>query len=82
MKVFWIDLFSGAGGTSTGVHFADQNATVIACVNHDAKAIESHKVNHPDCEHYVEDIRDFAVEVNQAKALVNANYNGLLKLAI
>lgn len=46
MKLLYIDLFCGAGGTSTGVNLARVNgqecARVIACVNHDAKAIASH----------------------------------------
>jgi len=52
-----IDLFCGAGGTTTG--FANTNglAKVIACVNHDAKAIESHWRNHPEVVHFEEDIR-------------------------
>lgn len=78
MKVFWIDLFSGAGGTSSGVHLANENATVVACVNHDAIAIESHRRNHPFCEHFVEDIRDFNV-VLKLKVLVDelrAKYPG------
>jgi len=58
-KIFYIDLFSGAGGTTTGIHLA--GAEVVACVNHDAKAIESHKENHPDCLHFIEDIRDYKV---------------------
>jgi DNA (cytosine-5)-methyltransferase 1 len=36
-------------------------------VNHDAKAIESHRANHPDCIHYIEDIRDFEVVVKLKK---------------
>lgn len=60
--VFWIDLFSGAGGTSTGIHLAEGSRTfVCACVNHDTNAIYSHKENHPHCLHFIEDIRDFAV---------------------
>lgn len=55
-----VDLFCGAGGTTTGFAQAqlDGNsiAHVIACVNHDAKAIESHWLNHPDVEHFEEDI--------------------------
>jgi DNA (cytosine-5)-methyltransferase 1 len=66
-KVFWIDLFSGAGGTSTGVHLANKNATVVACVNHDKKAIESHYENHKDCKHFTEDIRDFQVVLKLKK---------------
>ena len=30
IEVFWIDLFCGAGGTSTGIHMADVNAEVAA----------------------------------------------------
>jgi DNA (cytosine-5)-methyltransferase 1 len=38
-------------------------ARVVACVNHDTNAIESHKANHPDCIHFIEDVRDFKVVV-------------------
>ncbi len=61
MTIYWIDLFCGAGGTSTGIHLADANAKVIACVNHDENAIESHKANHPDCLHFTEDVRSLKV---------------------
>ena len=61
MKLLYIDLFCGAGGTSTGVSAARLNgercAEVIACVNHDANAIASHASNHPEAVHYTEDIR-------------------------
>ncbi len=59
--VFWIDLFCGAGGTSTGIHFTGENNFVAACVNHDLNAIKSHEKNHPNTIHFVEDIRDFKV---------------------
>ncbi|MES2004306.1 MAG: DNA cytosine methyltransferase [Bacteroidota bacterium] len=56
-----VDLFCGAGGTTTGFEQAilDGNsvAKVIACVNHDPKAIKSHWQNHPDVKHFEEDIR-------------------------
>lgn len=58
-----IDLFCGAGGTTTGFEDAELNvpsvklAKVIACVNHDPIAIKSHWANHPDVEHFEEDIR-------------------------
>jgi len=58
MKEFVIDLFCGAGGTSTGIFLADCDSTVTACVNHDAKAIESHRLNHPEAKHFIEDIRN------------------------
>lgn len=61
MKLLYIDLFCGAGGTSTGVESArvlgKQCAKVIACVNHDANAIASHAANHPEALHFTEDIR-------------------------
>lgn len=60
-RLLYIDLFCGAGGTSTGVNTArlrgEQCAEVIACVNHDAKAIASHASNHPNALHFTEDIR-------------------------
>lgn len=50
-QLLYIDLFCGAGGTSTGVNSArldgEQCAEVIACVDHDANAIASHASNHP-----------------------------------
>lgn len=61
IKLLYIDLFCGAGGTSTGVESAringEQCAKVIACVNHDANAIASHAANHPEAMHFTEDIR-------------------------
>ncbi|MDE6876546.1 MAG: DNA cytosine methyltransferase, partial [Alistipes sp.] len=61
MTLYYIDLFCGAGGTSTGVERAridDRKcAEVIACVNHDANAIASHAANHPHAMHFTEDIR-------------------------
>ena len=57
----YVDLFCGAGGTSTGVERAESEdvkcARVIACVNHDKNAILSHAANHPDTLHFTEDIR-------------------------
>ena len=59
--LLYIDLFCGAGGTSTGVEYATLNgekcAKVIACVNHDPHAIASHVANHPHTLHFTEDIR-------------------------
>ncbi len=61
INLLYIDLFCGAGGTSTGINTArldgDECAKVIACVNHDANAIASHASNHPDAMHFTEDIR-------------------------
>lgn len=61
IQLLYIDLFCGAGGTSTGVNSARVNgepcAEVVACVNHDAKTIASHASNHPNALHFTEDIR-------------------------
>lgn len=71
--IYYIDLFSGAGGTSTGIHLA--GSKVVACVNHDSNAIKSHKANHPEA-------------VNMAKAIANSTkhsvnrYMSNLKLEI
>lgn len=53
IRLLYVDLFCGAGGTSTGV----ESAHVVACVNHDRNAILSHQANHPDALHFTEDIR-------------------------
>lgn len=79
VSLLYIDLFCGAGGTSTGVELArDENgqkiAKVIACVNHDANAIASHAANHTDALHFTEDIRTLELSpliehVNRMKQL-------------
>lgn len=61
-EFIYIDLFCGAGGTTTGVvqavnEIGNGIAKVIACVNHDHNAILSHWANHPDVKHFEEDIR-------------------------
>jgi DNA (cytosine-5)-methyltransferase 1 len=56
-----IDLFCGFGGTTLGFSRAqiqdEPVAKVLACVNHDPKAINSHLLNHPEVHHFTEDIR-------------------------
>lgn len=61
-----IDLFCGAGGFSSGAVKAQDRygnfiCEVIAGVNHDKVAIVSHTENHPETEHFVEDVRDNSV---------------------
>lgn len=64
-RLHYIDLFCGAGGTTTGIEDAHIDgvkcADVIACVNHDPHAIASHLANHPECVHFTEDIRTLDV---------------------
>ena len=55
-KFLLIDLFCGFGGTTLGFEKAG-NTIVVACVNHDPAAIKSHWMNHPNVEHFEEDIR-------------------------
>lgn len=65
-KMVYIDLFCGAGGTTTGVdkaRFNKQNLAIVALgINHDRVAIESHQANHPHTLHLIEDIRDVNLE--------------------
>ena len=85
-QLLYIDLFCGAGGTSTGVEMAEIDghkcAKVIACVNHDAKAIASHLANHPEAIHFTEDIRtlDLTPLVNQTKKMRKQYPDSLLVL--
>lgn len=49
------DLFCGCGGTSTGVRRAFNSLGLdynLKCVNHWPVAIETHKRNHPEAQHY------------------------------
>lgn len=85
-QLLYIDLFCGAGGTSTGVNTArlnsEQCAEVIACVNHDAKAIASHAANHPNALHFTEDIRtlDLTPLVEHLKKCRAENPDALIAL--
>jgi len=70
-----VDLFSGAGGVSTGIEraYVDGNkvAVVIAAVNHDPIAIASHAMNHPFAVHFIEDIRN--ISFWQLAAIIKMN---------
>ena len=72
IKYIVVDLFCGAGGTTIGYEKAfkrgNKLARVIACVNHDAKAIASHKANHKYVRHFFEDIRK--LELTELIAIV------------
>lgn len=81
VDLYYIDLFCGAGGTSTGVEQANIGsgsiAKVIACVNHDKNAIASHMANHPYALHFTEDMRtlDLAPIINLIKKIKFRNPN-------
>lgn len=74
MNLLYIDLFSGAGGVTTGVDSARINgekvAKVIAAVNHDPLAIASHAANHPEAHHFIEDIK--SLDVSKLVAIANS----------
>lgn len=50
-----VDNFAGGGGASTGLEIGLGRSVDIA-INHNAEAIAMHKLNHPECEHYCEDV--------------------------
>lgn len=68
-KFLIVDLFCGAGGTTIGFEQSGV-AKVIAAVNHDPKAIESHWKNHPEVKHFEEDIR--TLDLTELIALTKA----------
>ena len=74
INLLYIDLFSGAGGVTTGVENAMVNtekvAKVIAAVNHDPVAIASHAANHPETHHFIEDIK--TLDVSKLVAIANS----------
>lgn len=50
-----VDNFAGGGGASTGIELAIGRSVDIA-INHDPAAIAMHRANHPNTEHYTEDV--------------------------
>lgn len=77
-----VDLFCGAGGVTEGFEQAQVEGVefrVLAGVNHDAKAIESHTANHPKTHHFIEDVRDFTV-VKKMGRLLKKEKEALQKL--
>ncbi len=56
MRPLFIDGFAGGGGASTGIAQAIGRNVDIA-INHSPAAIAIHKANHPDTEHFCQDIR-------------------------
>lgn len=50
-----VDLFAGAGGASEGVRRALGTGPVVA-INHCRHAIDMHRANHPDTEHFHGDV--------------------------
>jgi DNA (cytosine-5)-methyltransferase 1 len=58
-RILVADLLCGAGGSSTGCARALRELGLemeLVCVNHWPVAIETHRKNHPEARHYVQDI--------------------------
>lgn len=55
MREIIVDGFAGGGGASTGIHMALGRGPDVA-INHDAVAVAMHTVNHPDTQHYCQNI--------------------------
>jgi DNA (cytosine-5)-methyltransferase 1 len=50
-----VDSFAGGGGASLGIQWATGRSPDIA-INHDREAIALHRANHPESEHFAEDV--------------------------
>lgn len=68
-KITAVDLYAGAGGTSTGLYLAlrdlglsDEDVELLA-INHWKTAIETHKRNHPLARHLESKVEDVRPEV-------------------
>jgi len=64
----FVDLFCGAGGSSTGL--VEAGWELAAAANHSRVAIETHAANHPDAEHLAVDISAYDMRhLPRARAL-------------
>ncbi len=75
VALLYIDLFCGAGGTSTAAHQSEwvkdgvrYKVEVIVAINHDENAIWSHAVNNPTTQHFTEDI--WLADLDRLKIIV------------
>lgn len=80
-----VDLFCGAGGVSTGFDqakniYGDKVAYIVAAVNHDPIAIESHWANHPDVYHFNEDITQLYGHVQNGILFMSDHMKQLVRL--
>ena len=64
-REIFVDNFAGGGGASTGIEIAISRSVDIA-INHDPAAIAMHRANHPQTQHYTEDV--WAVNPTEACA--------------
>jgi len=55
MREIIVDNFAGGGGASTGIELAT-GVSVDVAINHDPAAVAMHRANHPETEHYCDDV--------------------------
>lgn len=55
MREIIVDSFAGGGGASTGIEWATGRSPDIA-INHNVEALAMHRINHPECRHFCEDV--------------------------
>jgi DNA (cytosine-5)-methyltransferase 1 len=70
-----VDFFAGGGGASHAMHWAFGDQPDF-CVNHDADALNMHRMNHPDTMHLNDDVYDvdpYEVTNNQPVGLFHAS---------
>jgi len=58
--MIWGDLLAGGGGATTGALMVE-NTIVAWALNHSKEAIYTHKINHPNTEHFHADIKEMDV---------------------
>lgn len=83
-KFIVIDLFCGAGGTSTGYKYAKYReqmcAIVAAAINHDEKALKSHWENNMEVVHFNEDITKLYGEVQHGFLFQSPVFRRLIRM--
>jgi DNA (cytosine-5)-methyltransferase 1 len=65
------DFFCGAGGVTSGIENTDI-AEIIFAINHDHKAIETHKINNSKVHHFISDVR--AVFLSSLKKYIGLDF--------
>lgn len=83
-KFIVIDLFCGAGGTSTGYKYAKYRSKmcsiIAAAINHDEKALKSHWKNNMQVVHFNEDITKLYGDVYHGFLFQSAAFKRLIRM--
>ncbi len=73
-----VDNFAGGGGAGLGIERA-LGRPVDHAINHDAKAIAMHRVNHPGTEHWQSDV--WEVDPREVARVGRCRWRGFLRTA-